>query len=70
LVLNIHQGPVKHILRERLLLQEVNFKWIRHLLGDNQKLKMSRLSAEVLEFFESKSRPLLANGYIGCPTGH
>jgi hypothetical protein len=38
-ILNIHQGIVKHILHEELSFRKVNFKWIPHLLDDDQKLE-------------------------------
>jgi hypothetical protein len=70
-ILSIHQNTVKCVLcenREDLWFQKVNFKWILHLLDDNQKLERIRLSTEFLEFVESKSERPLVNIYTGCKT--
>jgi hypothetical protein len=67
-ILDIHQTIVKYVLREYLLLRKVNFKWIPHLLDDNQKSEWVRLSIELLPFLESKSERQLANVYIGDET--
>jgi hypothetical protein len=56
-ILNIHQSIVKYILHKELSLRKVNFKWIPHLLDGDQELERTRLSTELLEFFESKSGP-------------
>jgi hypothetical protein len=52
LIVNIHQGRVKHILRKDISLRKVNFKWILHLLDGDEKLEIVRLSMELLEFLE------------------
>jgi hypothetical protein len=62
---NIHQGTVKRILHEELSLRKVNFKWIPHLLDNDQELERFQLSTELLEFLESKSGLQLENIYKG-----
>jgi hypothetical protein len=64
-VLSIHQTIVKYVLLEDLLLRQVNFKWIPHLLNDDQKPERVRPSTEFLQFLESKSERQLANIYRG-----
>jgi hypothetical protein len=60
-ILSIHRTTVKHVLLEDLLLRKVNFKWISHLLNDDQKSERIRLSNQLLQFLESKWEPQLAN---------
>jgi hypothetical protein len=67
-ILNIHRSTVKLVLHEGLSLRKFNFKWIPHMLDDNQELKRFRFSMEFLkflEFLESKSKRPLANIYRG-----
>jgi hypothetical protein len=56
---------VKYVLRKDLLLRKANFKWISHLLDDNQKSERIRFSTEFLQFLKSKSKYQLANVYTG-----
>jgi hypothetical protein len=57
-------APVEPVLRGNFLLQKVDFKWICHLLDDDQKLERVRVSSELLRSFESKSECSPANVYL------
>jgi hypothetical protein len=62
---SIHQSTVKRVFREDLPLWKVDFKWIGHLLDDDQKLERIRLSTKLLEFLKSKLESPPANVYTG-----
>ena len=48
----IHSSSVVKILRERLVLQKVCVRWVRHLLTDKQKQSQLRLASHVIEKYD------------------